>query len=95
MPSKSCASKFWFAKIGLVLLFVLFFSKDIDMKFIVPMLAMCCFALAGCQSTGSSCCGKCGGDAAHTHAQGEKCCGKCGGKKACPADCTKPCCAKK
>lgn len=64
------------------------------MKLFIPMLAVCCFALAGCQSTQSSCCGKCGG-AGHSHTDGAKCCGKCGGKTACPADCTKPCCAKK
>ena len=71
------------------------------MKMILPFLAVCCFALAGvgCKSTcGSSCghdhaakcCGKCDGAK-------KECCGKCGGDKAkaCPADCTKPCCAKK
>ena len=57
------------------------------MKMILPFLAVFCFTLAGvgCKS--------------HGHAEGAKCCGKCGGdkasKKACPADCTKPCCAKK
>lgn len=65
------------------------------MKLIIPMLAVCCFALGGVGCKSTSCCGKCSGGAAHSHTDG-KCCGTCGkDKKACPADCTKPCCAKK
>lgn len=54
------------------------------MKFLIPLLAVTCFAFAGCNS--------------HPHAEGAKCCGKdgkcCKEAKACAADCTKPCCAK-
>lgn len=48
------------------------------MKMILPFLAVFCFALAGvgCKS---ACCGTCGGDHGHSHADGEKkCCGKDG-----------------
>ncbi len=53
------------------------------MKFVLPLLAMFCFTLAGvgCASTSCSscdgeakCCGKCDGDA-------KACCGKCGKDK--------------
>ena len=48
------------------------------MKLFIPLLAVLAFTMVGvgCKST---CCGKCGGDAA---------------AKACPADCDKPCCQK-
>lgn len=45
------------------------------MKFMIPLLAVFCFALVstGCKST---CCGTCGGDkAAHSHAGDKPCCG--------------------
>lgn len=54
-------------------------TLELSMKFVLPLLALFCFSLAGvgCKS---SCCGKCGGgDAA---------------AKSCPADCDKPCCKK-
>lgn len=53
------------------------------MKFLVPLLAVCCFTLVGCHG--------------HSHTDGA-CCGKdgkcCKDAKACPADCDKPCCKK-
>ena len=55
------------------------------MKLMIPMLAVCCFAFAGVGCKSTSCCGKCGGDKAHSHSDA----------KTCPANCTKPCCAKK
>lgn len=43
------------------------------MKCLIPMLAVLCFTVCGvgCKST---CCGKCGGDHGHSHAE-KKCCG--------------------
>lgn len=50
------------------------------MKYLLPLVALFCFSLAGVGCKSTSCCGKCGGgDAA---------------AKACPADCDKPCCKK-
>ena len=63
----------------------LFFYGDTAMKLMIPMLAVCCFAFAGVGCKSTSCCGKCGGDKAHSHSDA----------KTCPANCTKPCCAKK
>ena len=57
------------------------------MKFILPCLAVCCFAFTGvgCKSSCSSC-----SSGAHSHADGEKCCGKCGkDEKKCCGKCGK------
>ncbi|MGB0768884.1 MAG: hypothetical protein ACPGYV_14380 [Phycisphaeraceae bacterium] len=59
------------------------------MKLLLPFLAVFCFALAGCQSTGSACCGSCGG---HGHSHATDCCGSCGKDKAkCCGKCDDTC----
>lgn len=62
------------------------------MKFLLPLLAVFCFTLAGvgCKSTCSSCSSGCD----HAH---KECCGKCGKDKCCGKcgkDTEKKCCGK-